>query len=311
MEQTDFDDKVLLTNESINGYKIIVIFIIAFFVERFYWILIGIFTTSIRKLLNLPSLFDEILRIINFSILGLFQLVFWIFVINKTFNCSFYSISFSSIQTSLKPALAGFLLTSTFLIVLFVFELYFNVLSIDLVIFDNISFLDFILILVRSFTITFWVALMEELVFRGFVLYSLCNAWGNKIGVILMTIFFSLPHFLLKDASKYWVQYAILLIICSLLFAFCYLKTSSIALSFGIHLAFNFISQDFLNLSTDSSTSLFGFVTSLNFTNGNVVAFFMEYNFLGLYLSLGCVFLIFFLFFQTITTTNYLTNLDQ
>ena len=170
--------------------------------------------------------------------------------------------------------------------------------TIKSIVFENVSKIDFFSSFLRSLTVTFWAALLEELVYRGFLLSALCKAWGNKIGIILMTVLFSLPHFLLQEAPTYWVQYIFLLIIASLVFAYSYLKTQSIALSFGIHFAFNLVSQDLLNLSTDAGENLFGFVTSLNLPTTPILNFFMEFSFLGLYCSLFCVFFVLYLYFS-------------
>ena len=149
-----------------NGYRILGIFIVAFFLERACWMALGVFTTSFRRFLNLPSLFDELLRIANYSFIGLFQLFFWLIVINFAFSHPLTSFSFTLSKNSFYYSFLGFFITTLFLLILFIIELFFNILVINSIIVDNISLLDFFIIVLRSFTITFWFALIEELVYR-------------------------------------------------------------------------------------------------------------------------------------------------
>lgn len=198
----------------------------------------------------------------------------------------------------LRNATIGFIITSIFFVLLLVIELILNILTIAPNKFEKFPLSNFFLRLLLSITLNFWVAFLEELIYRGFLLFTLSKSWGITKGFLGMAILFILPHFLLQAAPSYWFQYSILLIISSFIFAICFLKTNSCALSFGVHFSFNFVSQDLLNLSTDATTSVFNYQTSINPSQIPIISFFMQYNFFGLYCCLICSLLVFFFLFQ-------------
>jgi len=81
------------------------------------------------------------------------------------------------------------------------------------------------------------VAIREELAFRGYPLFSLNHRFGLWTTQIIILIIFSLEH---VAGGMTWFQAFLGTGTGALLFGFAALKTNGIALSIGLHAAWNF-----------------------------------------------------------------------
>lgn len=96
---------------------------------------------------------------------------------------------------------------------------------------------------ISSYTIFFYltlyilVAIREELVFRGYPLFSLNHRFGLWTAQIIILIIFSLEH---VAGGMTWFQAFFGAGTGALLFGFAALKTNGIALPIGLHAAWNF-----------------------------------------------------------------------
>jgi membrane protease YdiL (CAAX protease family) len=112
------------------------------------------------------------------------------------------------------------------------------------------------------------VAIGEETVFRGYLLNSLKTAWENWTGLTIMMVIFGLFH--LPAYSEAGMQSGVLTLAILLatlfgaLFGLVYLRTRSLWLPISLHFAWNFVENDLLNLTADSTNpNLIGALTRL------------------------------------------------
>lgn len=92
-----------------------------------------------------------------------------------------------------------------------------------------------------------WVALLEELLFRGFVFQRLVDGTGATIAQILMAVMFAVAHWGnpgMHGATEVWAT--IDTILGGLLLGFAYLRTGSLALPIGIHFGWNWVQGSLL-----------------------------------------------------------------
>lgn len=87
------------------------------------------------------------------------------------------------------------------------------------------------------FAIYFFAALREELVFRSYAMEQLRHQFGPRVSQVLIMIIFILEH---RVSGMSWTASALGSGTGALLFGFARLRTGDIALSLGIHFAWNF-----------------------------------------------------------------------
>ncbi len=117
-----------------------------------------------------------------------------------------------------------------------------------------------------SLLINILVALMEEIIFRAYLLTGLIQAWGKAIGLVVMAVAFGLLHVpALEGSSPVTVVIALLFLTAfGLLFGWVYLRTGSLWMPIGIHFAWDFVENDLLNLSGDmTNPHVIGMATRL------------------------------------------------
>jgi membrane protease YdiL (CAAX protease family) len=106
-------------------------------------------------------------------------------------------------------------------------------------------------------------AVGEEAVFRGYLLAGLARAWGRWAGLAIMAVIFAAQHLVVTGAKEtYSLLFVALLALPGLLLGWSYLKTGALWLPIGVHLAWNLLQDDLLNLHGRGVPSLVGAVTS-------------------------------------------------
>jgi len=119
-----------------------------------------------------------------------------------------------------------------------------------------------------SLVINTLVALGEELIFRAYLLTGLQVTWGHGKALVIMMLVFGLAH--LPAYSEQGMQS--LTLVCALglaavigaVLGLIYLRTGSLWMPIGIHLAWNLVENDVLNLPADlANPNLIGAITRL------------------------------------------------
>jgi len=85
-----------------------------------------------------------------------------------------------------------------------------------------------------------WVALLEELLFRGFVFQRLIDGTGRRLALPLMAVLFAVAHWGnpgMEGPTQFWATLDTIL--GALLLGFAYLRTGSLALPIGLHFGWN------------------------------------------------------------------------
>jgi membrane protease YdiL (CAAX protease family) len=85
-----------------------------------------------------------------------------------------------------------------------------------------------------------WVALLEELLFRGFVFQRLVDGTGRRLALVLMAVMFAVAHWGnpgMEGPTQFWATLDTAL--GALLLGFAYLRTGSLALPIGLHFGWN------------------------------------------------------------------------
>lgn len=183
-----------------------------------------------------------------------------------------------------KELLFGLLLVAVILTLFFVVEVKLGWLGIDGWTWQTL--------LLDAFLRTVWVGLLvnvsvaigEETIFRGYLLTGLNRVWGKWTGITVMMIVFGLFHLPAYSESGGMQSWTLTLaILLATLFGglsgLVYLRTKSLWLPASLHFAWNFIENDLLNLTADSSnvnligaqTRLQSPLTATGLSFGNVI----------------------------------------
>lgn len=124
---------------------------------------------------------------------------------------------------------------------------------------------EWIGVLWNSILVNAYAAIGEEVIFRGYMLSGLKEAWGKTIGLAVMSVIFAAQHLVVSTARQIPIPLFILSLVGpGLLLGWTYLRTGSLWLPIGIHLMWNLVQDDLLNLPgrTDPET-IFGIQTQL------------------------------------------------
>jgi membrane protease YdiL (CAAX protease family) len=92
-----------------------------------------------------------------------------------------------------------------------------------------------------------WAALLEEVLFRGFLFQRLVDGLGPPAALCLMAAAFALAHWGnpgMQGATELWAS--IDLVLAGMLLGLAYLRTGSLALPLGIHFGWNWIQGSWL-----------------------------------------------------------------
>jgi uncharacterized protein len=92
-----------------------------------------------------------------------------------------------------------------------------------------------------------WAAVLEELLFRGFVFQRLVDGIGAPTALLLMAALFAFAHWDnpgMQGATELWASIDLALV--GILFGLAYLRTGSLALPLGMHFGWNWIQGSWL-----------------------------------------------------------------
>ena len=95
-----------------------------------------------------------------------------------------------------------------------------------------------------------WVALLEELLFRGFVFQRLVDGLGASAALLLMAALFVVAHLGnpgMEGATEFWASIDTAL--GGVLLGLAYLRTGSLALPIGIHFGWNWVQGSLLGFN--------------------------------------------------------------
>jgi membrane protease YdiL (CAAX protease family) len=91
-----------------------------------------------------------------------------------------------------------------------------------------------------SFIASLQSPILEEVIFRGFLLQTLSDRWGLPVAVILSSFLFGLAHLANVDSDFGWLSAFISTFIAGLMFAKAYLVHKSLWIPIGIHFGWIF-----------------------------------------------------------------------
>jgi len=175
-----------------------------------------------------------------------------------------------------QQLVGGFLLVAAVLSLFFITETSAGWLSVTAWNWNMLPGIDWLRLVWVGLLVNVGVAIGEETIFRGYLLTGLRLAWGKWIGLLAMTIIFGLFHLpaYMSDAmgSGPLTLAVMLASAFGLLFGVVYLRTGSLWLPAGLHFAWNFVENDLLNLTADSSNvNLVGALTTTSLPPMTVV----------------------------------------
>jgi membrane protease YdiL (CAAX protease family) len=137
-----------------------------------------------------------------------------------------------------------------------------------------------------------YTAIGEEVIFRGYMLSGLKEAWGKGVGLVVMSVIFAAMHLFVSTAQQTPVPLFVLALVGpGLVLGWAYLRTGSLWLPIGLHFGWNLAQDDLFNLvGRHNLESIFGAQTQLRGPSWLVgTAFGIETGALSL-VSLGIMF---------------------
>jgi membrane protease YdiL (CAAX protease family) len=161
---------------------------------------------------------------------------------------------------------AGLLLVAVVLFIFFAVEVNTGLLSVSDWNWHALSAAAWLRVAWVGLLVNIGVAIGEETIFRGYLLTGLQAAWGNRKGLVAMTIIFALfhlPAYRSHDSAAALVTLEIALAgAFGFLFGWIYLRTGTLWLPAALHFGWNFLESDVLNLTADlSNPNLIGALT--------------------------------------------------
>jgi membrane protease YdiL (CAAX protease family) len=168
-----------------------------------------------------------------------------------------------------KQVLIGFLIVVSVLLVLFWAEQRAGWLEVQGWNWNSLSAIPWVRVAWVGLLVNFGVAVGEETIFRGYLLSGLQTAWGKWPGLVVMTGVFGLfhvPAYMSDRMPPAALTLALLLASAfGLLFGLIYLQTGTLWLPTALHFPWNYVENDVLNLTAESSNpNLVGAVTAAN-----------------------------------------------
>ncbi|MCL5104975.1 MAG: CPBP family intramembrane metalloprotease [Armatimonadetes bacterium] len=113
---------------------------------------------------------------------------------------------------------------------------------------------------VEGLTTFFTAAVLEELIFRGYVFYELQNAFGGLAAILLSSLIFSSAHYIKHQRTP--AIFALNAFMFGLLAAVCRYHTGTLWLPIGLHFGWNVVSGPIYGLPYSGRTYDHGVVAS-------------------------------------------------
>jgi len=228
------------------GFRVILGFILVFLAT---FVTNAIFGVGVNQLMKWISAPPDIRVFIGSTIsyLGRLAAVFFfsIVALQKVLGIDAKITLLSFKDGWLKKLLFGFLLAAGVMIVLFLFETMFGWLRVDGWNWQKLLLDAWMRNLWLAILVNLFVAVGEEVMFRGYLLTGLEKAWGKWIGLIVMAILFALPHLTVGGAQETnWLLFTFLLSLPGLLLGWVYIQSRSLWLPMGIHFGWNFFQDE-------------------------------------------------------------------
>jgi membrane protease YdiL (CAAX protease family) len=273
------------------GWKTLVGFVLGYALAWIGGAIWGLGATQVGRLLNFSDTNISLLSLIGVAII---RLVIWIPITRYILKGRLlHDLAFPFKPGWWADLLVGVGITSIALGIVFIFGIKVGWLHIDGWMWKLLLPGDLINRLLVSLAITGSVAILEEVIFRAYLLTGLKFAWGQPLGLAAMSICFALIHTPLLEGNTAIVIVLALLFLTAfgLLFGLTYLRTGSIWLPVGIHFAWDFVESDLLNLSGDlTNPHVIGAITKLKGPSsltglGNAILI----DFLALVIISGCI----------------------
>ncbi len=187
---------------------------------------------------------------------------FSVFALQKVVGINSKSTLFPFKDGWWKKLLYGFLLAAGIMTLLFVVEVAVGWLLVDGWNWQKLSLDAWLRNLWLAILVNTFVAVGEEVMFRGYLLTGLEKAWGKWIGLLVMAILFALPHLFVEGAQESnWFLFTVLLALPGLMLGWAYLQSRSLWLPIGIHFGWNFFQDEMLNLVGEDKQNLVGAIT--------------------------------------------------
>jgi membrane protease YdiL (CAAX protease family) len=246
------------------GWKTLTAFVLGYALAWIGGAVWGLGATQVGRLLNLG---DTNISLLSLMGVAAIRLVIWIPVTRNILKRRLLrDLAFPFRPGWWADLFIGVGITSIALGIVFKFGLTVGWLHIDGWIWKLLRPGDLLNRLLVSLAITGSVAILEEVVFRAYLLTGLKLAWGGPLGLAVMSICFTLIHTPILEGNTPFVIILALLFLTAfgLLFGLTYLRTGSIWLPVGIHFAWDFVESDLLNLSGDlTNPHIVGAITKL------------------------------------------------
>jgi hypothetical protein len=197
-----------------------------------------------------------------FSLLGTFLLI-WIFTkfIDKEKIISLGFVTKNRLNDSIIGFLTGaFIMTTGYSILLFLGEINFQK-----IIFNSKE-------IIISFLIFVFVAIMEEVIFRGYILKNLMLSFNKYLALILSAVLFALMHGLNPNIDLFSLTNIFL---AGILLGISYIHTKNLWFPIALHLSWNFFQTMYgFSVSGQKSYSLIEFsIPDKNILNGGDFGF--------------------------------------
>ncbi len=165
-----------------------------------------------------------------------------------------------------KDLLAGLGIGAAAMAVIFLLELAFGWLKIEGAALSGLPLDACLRAVWLALLVNATAAVGEEVLFRGFLVTGLKDAWDASGALLISSLIFGGAHIIAAGAQETnWAQFIPLMALPGLLLGWAYLRTGNLWLATGLHFAWNLFQDDIFNLSARSgSETLLGAATALD-----------------------------------------------
>jgi len=251
------------------GLNVLLGFIVLYAAVWIVRVIMGVGPNMLMKWLGAtPNFRAYVGSTLNYSVGIISYILFPALALRKALGIDPRPIFFPRHKSWWQDLLFGFLLVTTILTLFFVIEVKAGWLVLESWNWQNMTWDAWLRIAWVGLLVNIGVAIGEETIFRGYLLTGLKTVWGKWIGLALMMVIFGLfhlPAYFEGGMRSGTLTLAILLAsLFGLLFGLIYLRTNSLWLPVILHFTWNFVENDLLNLTADSTNvNLVGALTRL------------------------------------------------